>query len=148
MNWVRLRAARGLTITYPAWPKIDAAVRIPFSNARENGAMSLVIGTDPVPLQADRDGVLRVGKTRVTLDTVVSAFLEGATAEEIAQQYPSLDLADIYSVLGYYLRRRPELDAYLHERRERAADVLRQNESRHDPSGVRERLLARRAGKP
>ena len=52
--------------------------------------MSLMVMPEPVPLAADRDGVMRVGGTRVTLDTVVAAFREGATAEEITQQYPSL----------------------------------------------------------
>ena len=68
--------------------------------------MPLAIATEPVPFTVDSDGVARVGKTRVTLDTVVAAFLEGATAEEIVQQYPTVDLADIYSVIGYFLRRR------------------------------------------
>ena len=48
--------------------------------------MTLTIATEPIPLRMDSDGVVRVGKTRVTLDTVVAAFVEGATAEEIAQQ--------------------------------------------------------------
>ncbi|MEO0869309.1 MAG: DUF433 domain-containing protein, partial [Cyanobacteria bacterium J06642_11] len=38
---------------------------------------------------------------------------EGATAEEIVEQYPSLQLADVYSVISYYLRRKTEVDAYL-----------------------------------
>lgn len=104
------------------------------------------IATETVPLVRDVDGVIRVGKTRVTLDTVVSAFLNGATAEEISYQYPPLDLADVYSVIAYYLRRRVEVDAYLDQRREHAEGVRRQNESRFDPSGIRDRLLARRAG--
>jgi uncharacterized protein (DUF433 family) len=127
--------------------KIARAGRLLSSTVREKITMPLSIATEPVPLHADDEGVLRVGKTRVTLDSVVSAFQEGATAEEIAQQYPSLELADIYSVIGYYLRRRAEIDSYLEARRERAADVRQENESRHDPAGVRERLLARRAGK-
>jgi uncharacterized protein (DUF433 family) len=40
------------------------------------------------------DGVVRVGGTHMTLDTVVAVFEEGATAEEIVKQYPSLRLAD------------------------------------------------------
>ena len=51
--------------------------------------MSLMVSPEPVPLEADRDGIMRVGGTRVTLDTVVAVFNERATAEEIAQQYPS-----------------------------------------------------------
>ena len=107
--------------------------------------MTLTIATEAVPLIADVDGVIRVGKTRVTLDTVISAFLDGATAEEITHQYPSLDLADVYSVIAYYLRRRAEVDAYLQQHREQAEKIRMQNEFRFDPSGIRERLLARRA---
>jgi len=55
-------------------------------------------------------------------------------------------LADVYSVIAYYLRRRAEVDAYLQQRRELAEKIRKQNESRFDPSGIRERLLARRAG--
>ena len=99
---------------------------------------------ETVPLTTDANGALRVGKTRVTLDTVVAAFAEGATAEEIAQQYPSLELADVYSVLGHYLRRRPEVEAYLARRQQQARRVRRENESRFDPKGIRSRLLARR----
>ncbi len=46
--------------------------------------------SETVPLVRDADGVIRVGKTRVTLDTVVSAFLDGATAEEINYNIPLL----------------------------------------------------------
>ena len=74
--------------------------------------MGLMIAHEPVPLRATEDGVVRVGGTRVTLDTVATAFEEGATAEEIVQQYPTLRLADTYAVIGYYLRHRSEVEAY------------------------------------
>jgi uncharacterized protein (DUF433 family) len=102
------------------------------------------VTVQPVPLEADREGVLRVGGTRVTLDTVVDAFREGATPEEIVQQYPSLSLADVYAVIGYYLQQQPEVEAYLRQRRQQAARVREQNEARYDPQGIRDRLLARR----
>jgi uncharacterized protein (DUF433 family) len=108
--------------------------------------MSLSIASEPVPLRVNPDGVVLVGGTRVTLDTVVEAFQEGATPEEIAQQYHTLDLADIYEVIGYYLRRRAEVDGYLRQRRGVAETIRRENEARCDPRGVRDRLLARRAG--
>jgi len=75
--------------------------------------MSLSLATEPIPLMTDLNGVVRVGGTRVTLDTVVGAFREGATAEEIVQQYPSLQLADAYSVIAYYLRHLSEVESYL-----------------------------------
>ena len=108
--------------------------------------MTLAIGAEPVPLALDADGVARIGGTRVTLDTLVAAFEEGATAEEIAHQYPSLQLADVYSVIGYYLRRRQDVDTYLREHQRQAGTIRAQNESRFDPQGVRARLMARRTG--
>lgn len=109
--------------------------------------MSLIIAAEPVPLTTDTDGVVRVGDTRVTLDTIVAAFNEGATAEEIVQQYPSLHLADVYAVISYYLRRRSEVAAYLQQRQKHADTIRRQNEARFDPHGLRDRLLARRSEK-
>jgi uncharacterized protein (DUF433 family) len=81
----------------------------------------------------------------VALDTIVAAFEEGATAEEIVYQYPALNLADVYSVISHYLRQRPDVEAYLRQRQQRADEVRQQNEARFDPHGVRNRLLARRA---
>jgi uncharacterized protein (DUF433 family) len=52
-----------------------------------------------------------------TPDTVIAAFSSGATPEEIVQQYPSLNLADVYHVIGYYLRRPSELEAYFQQRK-------------------------------
>lgn len=106
--------------------------------------MSLIIVNPPVPLQTDVEGVVRVGNTRVTLDTVIAAFKEGATVEEIVSQYPSLSLADVYAVIGYYLQRQPEVEAYLSQRQRIAEQIRQQNEARFNQQGIRERLLARR----
>lgn len=94
--------------------------------------MALNPRTEPVPLTMNRDGTACIGQTRVPLDTVVYAFDEGATAEEIVQQYPALDLADVYAVIAYYLREREEVEAYLVQRRKRAAQVRAENETRFD----------------
>jgi uncharacterized protein (DUF433 family) len=98
----------------------------------------------PAPLRQNEHGVLLVGDTRVTLDSVVARFDAGATPEEIVQQFPSLDLAEVYAVVAYVLGNRAEVDEYL-EVRARAAETIRaENERRAPPAGVRERLLARR----
>ena len=105
--------------------------------------MTLTIPIESAPIETDPQGVVRVGKTRVTLDTLVTAFLEGCTPEEIKEQYPSLQLADIYFVLGYYLRYQDEVHNYLAER-QRQSDLIRQEtEQRFNPVGIRDRLLAR-----
>ena len=106
--------------------------------------MTISITKEQIPLKVDEDGVVRIGNTRVTLDTVVAAFKEGETAEEICQQYPSLDLADIYAIIGYYLRQRSEVETYLHHREIQTEEVQKENENRFGSQGLRERLLARR----
>jgi len=99
----------------------------------------------PAPVQMDEDGVLRVGGTRVRLDTVIAAFNNGCAAEEILLKYPALKLTDIYAVITYYLWHREAVEAYLEERRQLEENVRQENESRFPPQGVRDRLLARRA---
>lgn len=97
-----------------------------------------------VPLTADQAGVFRVAGTRVSLDSVVFAFEEGATPEEIVQDFPTLDLAAVYSVIGYYLQNRSEVGRYL-ERRGTEREALRQEiEAASDPQGLRARLLSRK----
>jgi uncharacterized protein (DUF433 family) len=91
--------------------------------------MALSIDAEPIPLETGQDGVVRVRGTRVTLDTVVAAFDQGATPEEITQQYPTVGLPDVYAVIGFYLRRRSEVETYLKERRRQSQAVRRQNES-------------------
>lgn len=103
----------------------------------------MVITAEIAPIKIDTDGVARVGGTRVTLDTVLAAFQDGATAEEIVYQYPSLALADVYSVIAQYLRFPEEIETYLQRRKAEGDAVRRQNEQRFDPYGVRNRLLAR-----
>src|SRR5437867_2824971 len=100
--------------------------------------MSLLPTAEPVPLTTDADGIMRVGSTRVTLDTIVAAFHEGMTAEGIVEQYPSLQLGEVYFVLGYYLRHRADVDEYLRQRQQSAAEVRRENESHFEPTSVRE----------
>ncbi len=107
--------------------------------------MATMTLTEIIPLKTDKDGVMRVSKTRVTLDTIVAAFTEGATAEEIAYQYPVVPLADIYAVIGYYLHRKKQVERYLKRRAKFAEEIRKKNEAKFNSTGIRERLLARRA---
>jgi hypothetical protein len=58
----------------------------------DNWRIATVI--EEIPLAKDSHGVYRVGGTRVTLDLLIRAFHRGATAEEIVQKFPSLELSD------------------------------------------------------
>ena len=123
----------------------DVPLRLEPASIGEARAEYATVAAILSPLGPDADGVIRIGGTRVTLDTVVAAFQEGATAEEIVYQYPSLELADVYAVLAYYLQHRSQVETYLRKRKEQRDEVRSENEARFDPRGIRERLMSRRA---
>jgi uncharacterized protein (DUF433 family) len=105
--------------------------------------MNLAAVTEKIPIDTDKDGVIRVGNTRVTLETLVSAFNGGSTAEEIVYQFPVLNLADVYAIITYYLRNRDTVEKYLNERMQQAEQIKRRNQENKNMSDIRKRLLAR-----
>jgi uncharacterized protein (DUF433 family) len=96
------------------------------------------------PLTKLLDGTVRIADTRITLDTLVHSFKAGATPEAMVLSYPTVKLSDVYAVITYYLKHREEVETYLSERAKQAAEIQQDIEKRFDPSGIRERLLARR----
>jgi uncharacterized protein (DUF433 family) len=107
--------------------------------------MGMNWSVEPLPLRDDQ-GTLRIGDSRITLDTLVGAYAMGTTAEQLAEDFPSLSLGVIYSVLGYYLQHQQQIETeYLNPRRQQALEIRRKAEARHDPQEFRERLQARRA---
>jgi uncharacterized protein (DUF433 family) len=103
--------------------------------------------TEALPLTMLPSGAVRIRGSRVSLDSVIYAFDEGDTPEEIMDSFPTLQLADIYAVIAFYLRHRDEVKAYLEESRQRAKEMRRKVEELCPPDGFRERLLARREEK-
>jgi len=103
------------------------------------------IATDPSPLRIDGDGVVCVGLTRVTLDTVIGTYNDGVDPKEIVERYPSLQLADIYATIAYYPRHRDDVDRYLEQRELQAERIGREVQRRSGQQGLKERLLERRA---
>ena len=107
--------------------------------------MALAIITETAPLETTKDGVVVIHKTRVTLDTIVAIFNQGATAEEIIYRYPSLKLADVYATIAFYLNHQQEVEVYLQQRQQQAQKIRSINEGRFDSQGLRNRLRARKA---
>jgi uncharacterized protein (DUF433 family) len=110
--------------------------------------MTTLETTQALPLRLTPDGTIRLASTRVSLDSVVYHYRLGATAEQIAQKFPALDLADIYGAITYYLNHLDEVEAYL--RREEAEGDEIQKRLEVDPqyqqrsANMRSRLLARK----
>ena len=109
--------------------------------------MSVTIQPETPPLRVEESGAVRVGNTRVLLELVLRAYQRGATPERIVEMYDALSLADVYTVIGYYLRHRDECDRYLAEY-ERAGEQIRKQieANQRNTSDIRERLLAPRIG--
>ncbi|MGO9463708.1 MAG: DUF433 domain-containing protein [Isosphaeraceae bacterium] len=91
-------------------------------------------------VEADSQGVLRVGSLGVSLDSVVIAFQEGHSPETIQQLYPALSLEEVYGAVAYYLANRNEVDQYL-KRQEQLWEQARQHAAQN-PSPVLQRLRA------
>src|SRR5947207_3387085 len=87
---------------------------------------------------------IRLKGTRVGIETILLDYLDAKlTAEQIAEQYPSLTLEQVYATLLYYLHNKEQVDAYLDTY---LADSLRrQEEQDRNPSPAVLRLRALRA---
>ena len=88
-------------------------------------------------------GGWRVTGSRVSLDSVVHLFHEGADPETIVREFPSLSLEQVYGAIAFYLHNREMIDKYL-ERQQQRWDELRK-ESAERNADLRERILERKA---
>jgi len=102
------------------------------------------VSTIEIKLTKTEEGVIRVADTRVSIDSVIIAFKNGAEPENIQRSYDALNLAQVYSVISYYLNNKDELDTYLAERHKQYEQIREANDARFGHNGLREKLLARR----
>ena len=90
-----------------------------------------------------RDKGYWVAGTRVSLDSIVYAFLDGQTAESIAQSFPALTLEQVYGAIAFYLANRSKIDSYLAQVRV-DFEALRQAARKADPMFYQKLADARR----
>jgi len=67
----------------------------------------LQVSDEKIPLRHDKSGNVFVGETRVMLDCLVEMFDLGASPEEIAAEYDSVALPDVYAVLRHQSQKLP-----------------------------------------
>jgi uncharacterized protein (DUF433 family) len=79
-----------------------------------------------------REDVYWVADSRVSLDSIVYAFLDGHTAESIQQSFPALTLEQVYGAITYYLANCESIDAYL-QQQQAAFEVLKEKLRRTHP---------------
>jgi uncharacterized protein (DUF433 family) len=75
----------------------------------------LVVAYPGSPYIEERDGGLYVAGARVSLDSVVVPFQEGASPERIVQSFPALKLSQVYGAIAYYLENEQMINEYLAE---------------------------------
>jgi uncharacterized protein (DUF433 family) len=91
-----------------------------------------------------RDEGFWIAGTRVSLDSVVFAFLDGLSPETIASEcFPVLTLEQVFGAITYYLAHRAEIDEYLKSTDEEF-ESLRQATRDADPQFHAKLMKARR----
>jgi uncharacterized protein (DUF433 family) len=80
-----------------------------------------------------RDGEYFITSARVSLDSVVYAFLRGESPEGIAESFPALGLEQIFGALAFYMANREIVDCYLADGR-REFETLRQQARQNNPA--------------
>lgn len=105
--------------------------------------MTVSISTTEFRYNLTAAGVMRIGSTRVSLDSVIVAFKQGYSPEEIALDFDSLTLGEVYSTINYYLQHKSEVERYLTERSIQNEDLRSEIETSFDPQSIRENLLSK-----
>ena len=90
------------------------------------------------------NGAARVKGTRVPVELVLWSYKQGMRPEEIVDCYPTLQLADVYALVAYYLRNAEEMEAYLRETEEASEQAYAEWQANNPDPGFMERLRARR----
>ncbi|HMJ62086.1 MAG TPA: DUF433 domain-containing protein [Bryobacteraceae bacterium] len=80
-----------------------------------------------------RNGEYYVADTRVSLDSVVYAFLRGESPEGVAESFPALSLEQIFGALTFYLANRETIDQHLQKGKEEF-EILREEARRKNPA--------------
>jgi len=71
-------------------------------------------------------GAFRVTGSRVSLDSIVTSFLEGLSPESIAENFPVLSLEQVYGAIAFYLANQQSIDDYLQQGRALTKDLRSQ----------------------
>lgn len=107
-------------------------------------ATKLPLDPRPVPLTELDNGVLRVTGTRIPLERVVEHYKAGQTPEQIVHAFDSLRLADVYTLIGYYLDHTEQVEEYLRQQEVYAEEIRRKIEDTQGPPRVTREVLLER----
>ena len=78
-----------------------------------------------------RNGGYYIRETRVSLDSVVYAFLRGESPDGIVESFPALSLEQVYGATAYYLADRETVDCYLQKSKADFAQLRDESRRKH-----------------
>ena len=64
------------------------------------------------PYIDQENGALRIAGTRAGLSSIIAGFQAGESPEKIAQEFPTVTLAQVYGAIAYYLENKKLIDDY------------------------------------
>jgi uncharacterized protein (DUF433 family) len=120
----------------PSLPDVDRIIEASLAD------FTMEIRALDVPLRVDDGGTVRVGDTRVRLDSVVRCYDEGDSPETIQDAFSTLTLPDIYATIAYVLQHREQVDAYLAWQGARAEKIQAEILAHDDQSDIWARVEA------
>lgn len=97
-----------------------------------------------------RNGGYYVARSRVSLASIIYEYRDGAAAETIRQNFPTLSLEQIHGAIAFYLGHQEEAEAYLRDLEQKWDELERaaapaSPELQHRIEEARKRLLAKQA---
>ena len=84
---------------------------------------------------------IRIKGHRVGIESILRKYLAGRTAEDIARDYDTLRLVDIYATVTYDLQNKDEVDAYLRRNEQLIAEQMAHSDANPSPVVLRLRKL-------
>lgn len=102
------------------------------------------MATQRTYVRTDDHGAMRVGETRISLDSVVIAFQQGEAPESIQRNFPSLTLEEVYGAIAYYLANKDEVHGYLERQQQLWERLVAEQERNPSPAMQRVRTTMQR----
>lgn len=89
--------------------------------------MATLEQTQTLPFRLTDEGTIRIAESRVSLESVIYHYKLGASAEQIVQKFPALDLADVYAAITYYLNHEATVEEYLRQQEAKGDEIQKEN---------------------
>ena len=93
-----------------------------------------------LPISVEEDGSWKVTGTRVTVEVLIDLFKRGSTPEQILDDYPTIPLASIYEIIGYYLSNQQTVEEYIAYRDAEAKEIHAQLDSLTEVGNFRKKI--------